>query len=767
MISRPPVQPGSRNIQRSGSGGGVSGAMKGASQRSASRAGLPRNVHFNSIRSHFRYIPSLRDGEIEEEEEEWDTEGFEDEDIDLIEDYVDEGDEDLMHWEDGGGAPIPEALQPAGMREQEQQRILRAQQAELLAQQQQQQQQQQQIQQQQQLQQQQRQALAASQQAQAASNERLIEVKIDPAEVTETRKMTVTPTIARELDGPSQGGYQPSGSPETQREDERAKRLREEEEDAVRKKSKNGKDKAAAAPVSSASLNASPKSPPTAPGKLRKEPSKEEEDGKKKKSILGGLFGRGKKDKKEKNASIGSLDSSEYLGRSSEDSGPRAGSSSSLVGKGEAASPTTSAAAQQQQALASATQTPERGGNVSQHASQLRQRDQQQQALYQQQYLNRSPATSPPEASFGLQSAAAVMLSSPGQGTGLGPPAQRPRPGSLIVTGPSLHEPSANLSVIRVFAGNNLQTEATFKTVLLNPSTTSSDLVRQAIQRFRLPTAEEESDYYLTVKQVEGGAFTVLEPTEHPLVVFETLVSEAELPRVKRSSVGSISSITSNLSMHPAITKLSMGDWTDDSAVKFYLNRRGDGSTEGSTDGDAVYLTDVNRREESGSTAGNGGAQQKQLLSVNTNGITVAPERFSSPSIRFTVQIGIYPDDLPDDMQFHPETEAIVFKSSLSDPSLPVAVSPSLRKKVFMFPKNITVAEVTEIGLERFGILDGVVDGGDDVEDKTSKRRSVVRVRYSLSVVIDGQGMVTFPRFHPISDNIFLRTRTWTIIKGH
>ena len=58
-----------------------------------------------------------------------------------------------------------------------------------------------------------------------------------------------------------------------------------------------------------------------------------------------------------------------------------------------------------------------------------------------------------------------------------------------------------------------------------------------------------------------------------------------------------------------------------------------------------------------------------------------------------------------------------------------------------MLPKNITVAEVTEIGLERFGIQDGVVDGGDEVEDKKTKRRSVVRVRYGLMVAIDGHGM--------------------------
>ena len=77
----------------------------------------------------------------------------------------------------------------------------------------------------------------------------------------------------------------------------------------------------------------------------------------------------------------------------------------------------------------------------------------------------------------------------------------------------------------------------------------------------------------------------MLAPHEIPLVVFknETL----ELPKLNRNSVGSISSIASNLSMHPTIRKLSMNDFTDDSSVKLYLNRRtddADDSTNGHED---------------------------------------------------------------------------------------------------------------------------------------------------------------------------------------
>ena len=96
-------------------------------------------------------------------------------------------------------------------------------------------------------------------------------------------------------------------------------------------------------------------------------------------------------------------------------------------------------------------------------------------------------------------------------------------------------------------------------------------------------------------------------------------------------------------------------------------------------------------------------------------------------------------------MVFDPHTEAIVFKVTLrerseSSATINPSVPQNMRKKYFNFPKNITVAEVIELGLERFGILEGVVDGGDEVEDKLTKRRSTSRVRYILTVQVDGQG---------------------------
>ncbi|KAK6981226.1 heat shock protein [Favolaschia claudopus] len=578
----------------------------------------------------------------------------------------------------------------------------------------------------------------------------------DPAEVSETRKVTVTPSIARDVVSPT------SADSEKERERERErKRLRDEEEEAARKRARQPAAPAQARtstpvqePVSSPNPVKSPTTP-TSGGKLRKErepAADEEKDGKKKKSggVFGSLFGRkGDKKDKGKNASIGSDSEFAANTRGSEESGRRPSNGSSAPADGMI-SPTTATAMQQQQqqqatSLRNSTdpkriqqmqaQQKEQSTTMS-AASQLRQRDQQQQALYQQ-YLNRSPS-SPPEAqpSYGLQSAAPYMNSSstPPSAFHSPPSGGRQRPGSLILTPSSSGDGVGvpDLSVIRVFAGQNLDTEATFKTVLLNASTTSADLVRQAVQRFRLEDTDPH-EYFLTVKQVEGSS-AVLRDSEHPLVVFEGLVENA--PRVKRSSVGSINSVASNLSMHPAIKKLDMNDFTDDSAVKFYLNRRGgEEGADTSMDGaDDTLIAETVDGEIDPQSPGRG-----QFLTVSTQGgNNVQPERFTSPSFRFPLQLAIFPGDLPDDMVFDPLTEAIVFKDTLKERGRPSVTSPgisqTIRRKVFVFPKNATVAEVIELGLERFGIEEGVVDGGDEVEDKLSKRRSAVRVRYQLTI---------------------------------
>ncbi|KAG2066785.1 hypothetical protein BDR04DRAFT_1233765 [Suillus decipiens] len=751
--------------------------------------GQGKGVTFTTARSVHRYPPAVWHEEEEEDEDiEWDDGAYEEEDPDLAEEMLvrqrqgqmdrDEQQDSMgmqmepddgMSWDDSVAEDMqaqnaqkkieqqmlvaPDALRSSGTPEKQQAQIQVQQQPEIIITEQRQQEEQQALAQQSLRHQSSRDRIDVGSSSPSSSGK-----SIDPAEVTETRKLSVTPSIAR--DEPVKLAPAPSGpllpSAIMQKQEIERQRTREEIEvleEASKKKLKN-KDKLMQ-PVS----NTPVQKPVQAPGKLRKEQrdttdDEAKEKKEKKKGGVFGLFGR----KKDKGKDKSSIETASNETRGSQESGR---SSSNLHGptpEPPMSPVTVSAMQQQQQVLRTSNeprtptrlqsqQTPQTPpqqvqAQVSQHASQLRQRDQQQQALYQQ-YLNRSPSSPPEAPSYGLQSASAVLSSSSlynasassAAGLGLGLPSSRPRPGSLVLSptadGQGVGVPE--LSVIRVFAGKHLQTEATFKTVLLNSSTTSADLVRQAIQRFRLPAGEDGANYYLTIKQVEGSS-AVLLPEEKPLGVFESLVEAAmELPKVKRSSVGSISSVSSNLSMHPAIKKLSMNDFSDDSVVKFYLNRHRDDANDSATteEGDETVQADTSHDVTEG-------------LNTSASGVNVTPDRFSSPSYRFTLQLVIHPEDLPDDMVFDPLTEAIVFKNTLRDrtpstSSISSGISQGQRRKVFTFPKNVTVAEVIELGLERFGILEGVVDGGDEVEDKMTKRRSISKVRYGLTADVGGQ----------------------------
>lgn len=476
---------------------------------------------------------------------------------------------------------------------------------------------------------------------------------------------------------------------------------------------------------------------------------------KKKSGMFSGLFSSKKKDKDKKEkggkgATSSGADGDSY-GRGSDDSGPSNNNSPA-----EQSTANFSNNRRPQPDARKPAGPSSSTSQVSSHASRLAQKDLQEQALYQQ-YLNRSPASPPdPSLGYGLQTATTLGLTPSGTNNSL--TAERPRnsrPGSLIITG-NIFEgglPVPELSVMRVFAGENLQSEATFKTVLLNSSTSSAELVRQAMQRFRLPHAEDPNDYYLTIKQYEGDE-AVLRKEEKPLEIFEELVESAlNIPTVKRSS---ISSISSNLSMQPAITRLAMNDFTDDSTVKLYLNRKSnfpegisdipdeDGFTPTqSTEGPSIRADDSMASIASRDPV-DAALSRLNGKSVNTSSLST-PERFSAPAARFSMQVIIYPEDLPDGLVFDPQTEAIIPRSSLQSRSGASAapaqgINQQYRKKVFVFPKNTTVAEVIEQSLDMFGIQEGVVDGGDEIEDKALKRMSRTRVRYGLAVHIPNEG---------------------------
>lgn len=278
-----------------------------------------KGVAFTPAFSVHRYPPAVWGEEEEDEEDvEWDDEGYEDEDPELAEEQEERErasqrgstvagpsvpmsmePDDGMSWEDGAVQDVQDQARVQMAAEAEAERFRLQQQQELVLAQ---QQEQQRLQQQQQLEQQQRELQAQSLRKQS-SREQLGTVDasdplaktLDPAQAMETRKISMTPPIAR-VDELRPAQQQPQSSPTgsghsatstlARRQSDERKRVREETEaldDAARKKVNiNPNDKPKAGPVSSAT------SKPNGGAKLRKErDSTDDESGKDKKKKSG------------------------------------------------------------------------------------------------------------------------------------------------------------------------------------------------------------------------------------------------------------------------------------------------------------------------------------------------------------------------------------------------------------------------------------------------------------------------------------------------
>lgn len=442
--------------------------------------------------------------------------------------------------------------------------------------------------------------------------------------------------------------------------------------------------------------------------------SSEDKSGKKRSGVFSGLFSRNKDKKERKSGSFSSAGGGDdSIGRNSEDI--------EAYKARESAAAAAAANANANAHLNSGVVSPPSTGM----GRTVQERDRAQQEAYSRQFLGASNAGNS-RSSSGQDSSFTGRNHS-----------GKPRPGSLMGTPNTV----PMLNVLRIFAGDDVDSDSTFKTVLLNDSTSTRDLMRQATQRFRLP--QVSGGYVLTVKSLEGIERSLGEE-ERPLQVFDSLSemdpehTSATMPSVKRSSVGSISSISSNLSLNPAVARANQ-DFGDDHAVKFYLRRRFDGGS------------NINR---AGVGAGQGSMDSG--FSGQQVGSPYGPPSLGSPSgqgpgsstdsapgvspvARFALRVLIFPGDLPDGTVFDPQTPALIPATVLAErrsSGLVAAetVEQRYREKILSLPRNATVAEVIEGGLDRFGIAEGVVEGGDDVEDRTTRRRSKPRVKYGLTV---------------------------------
>ncbi|CAG8458661.1 17609_t:CDS:2 [Funneliformis caledonium] len=253
-------------------------------------------------------------------------------------------------------------------------------------------------------------------------------------------------------------------------------------------------------------------------------------------------------------------------------------------------------------------------------------------------------------------------------------------------------------NVLRIFVGQNIQSKVEFKIVLLNQTTTASDLIKQALSRFKLDSEDNWDDYFITIKEVDGDIIHLM-PHDHPLGIFQSLNSShlVPLPTIRRSS---ISSVSSNISTHTAIKGLGLHD--DKNNVTFYLNKK------------------AKRNSRS--------LSEKKLR----------------------VRVLIYADDLP----AHLRAKGTVPRDSLSVPKHIADKAARRRSREEGKPKEKTVtvtgtaiiSDVLEKAMEKFGILDGMVDDGEQISENDNGKP-----RYSLMVIVDGEEKLLKPNINIVS----------------
>ncbi|KAG2187457.1 hypothetical protein INT44_005145 [Umbelopsis vinacea] len=240
-------------------------------------------------------------------------------------------------------------------------------------------------------------------------------------------------------------------------------------------------------------------------------------------------------------------------------------------------------------------------------------------------------------------------------------------------------ENSTQVTVLRVFAGNvNLGTN--YKTVVVDSNTNAEDLIKRAVSRFHIQQIEGNSvdspnsrvEYYLSVKTMDGDELT-LTSEDKPLSIFQSLTAHLTTPlpsltHVKQLREKASTVEVTRLGVSRAQNKVK-GNFGEDSVIRFYLHKR---------------IKRVHEREG-----------------------------------QVYIKISVYADDetnsTPQNKKASNRSSILKSKKKTSDQS-----SGKYREridKLIAIGSNATVAEVTLIALEKFHILNGVVDGVEDDED--------------------------------------------------
>ncbi|CAJ0765385.1 20968_t:CDS:10 [Entrophospora sp. SA101] len=266
---------------------------------------------------------------------------------------------------------------------------------------------------------------------------------------------------------------------------------------------------------------------------------------------------------------------------------------------------------------------------------------------------------------------------------------------------PDLNNPM-NPIIIRIFSGQNLKSNFTFKIVLINQTTTTTSLIKQALNRFKIDNENNLDDYYITIKRIDGEE-TYLMPHDHPLEVFQSLNSHSTvmLPSINRSSVASVSSTFSNISNHPMVKNIESNNNEKAAAVTFYLNKK-----------------------------------------------LVKNIRSSISDKKLRLHVIIYADDLPAHLRTK-SSSAPIPRTSMSVPKHIAEKSARRRSREEGKPKEkhlivnglATVGDVILKSMEKFGIVDGIIDDGEHIESNDDEIP-----RYRLMLNMEGNEKLLHPK---------------------